>query len=223
METADSKPDLLSQLLEESQLPRRFGAHYQAPKGPLESAQPYRVVDALDLEPVADLSNIASGALGTLEELGNDPSSGWINFRWKLSALTHLQDIFDSAVQESKELRTLFQQYYFYYESRVILAECILAGLNGLYVASDALLRPFLEFSLFQNYYYRVTRDSKSYTSIERFFNDRCLLSWGTALKWALLKDDFCRPIRFRINAHLGALSDSVLHAYYSDASVQQH
>jgi hypothetical protein len=195
-------PDLLRQLIEETELPRRFGAFYQTPKGPLESAQPYRLLDALGLES-KDLSDIAAKTLEALEDLGKDTSSDWLHFRWQLSAFVHVQDIFDSVIQEGKDPRTLFQQYYFYYESQIILAECVLAGLSGLYVASDALLRPFLEFSLFQNYYYRVTRDSGSYAAIETYFTNKRQLSWGTAMKKALPKDAFCRLIRFRISGPL--------------------
>src|SRR5690349_4482318 len=219
---ADQGPssELLRELVDQFERPRYFTSYYQAPRGPLEQAEPYSVLDALGLEK-GDLSNTASAALEAIEESVQDSPSDWLDLRWKLSAFLHLQDVFDAVLQELKEDRVLFQQYYFYYESRVLLAECMLAGLNGLYMASDALLRPFLEFSLLQNYYYRVMRGSGSYAAIEKFFSDGQSVSWGTALKRALPKDDFCRPIRFRVHSHLTALSQSVQHPYHPDESVQ--
>ena len=211
----------IQRLIEENDLPRQFTSFYQTPKGPIESAHPYQLLDSLGLER-SSLSDIAANALDALEDLGKN-SSDWESFRWKLTAFVHLQDIFDAAIQSGKELQTLFQQYYFYFESQIILAECVLAGLNGTYIASDVLLRPFLEFSVFQNYYYRVTRETRSYEALESYFSEPRQLSWGTAMRKALPKDNFCRPIEFRIRNHLRALSESTQHAYHPDSSVLQY
>ncbi len=214
--------DFLRQLVADVERPKTFSSFYAAPKSSDELNAPYGLLDALGLQQ-GDLSNTAAAALAAIEEVAKDSPADWLDFRWKLSAFVHLQDIFDARLQEGKELRTLFQQYYFYYESHIILAESVLAGLNGLYIASDALLRPFLEFSLLQNYYYRFTREVGSYAPVEKFFADKRTPSWGTALKKALPKDAFCRPIRYRISAHLSALSDNSQHAYHPQASPLQH
>ena len=87
-----------------------------------------------------------------------------------------------------------------------MLAESILSGLNGLYIASNALLRPFLEFSLLQNYYYRLV-ERAAYTPVQDYLEKGRHPSWGTVLNDALPHDSFCRSIRYRLQAHLAGLS----------------
>lgn len=169
------------------------------------------------------LSDVASAALEAIDELNRTEDSDWLDFSWKLTALSYVQDIFAVVIQPSDDPLVWFQQYYFYYESRVILAESVLAGLNGLYTAEKALLRPFLEFTLLQNYYHRAIRDSGTYAPIEQYFAKRKHPSWGTVLRNALPNDSFCRPIRFRIQAHLAGLSESAAHPYHPDFSPIQH
>jgi len=221
---ADQGPtsELLRKLIAEFGTPRCFTSSYQFAKGPLEEAPPFEPLDALEINHDV-LSDKALAALEAIEEVVKDSPAEWMDFRWKLSAFLHLQDILDAPLYEAKELKIFFEQYYFYYESRTLLAESFLAVLNGLYTASDALLRPFLEFSLLQNYYYRVSRDSRDYAAFEKFLGDKQVPSWNTVMKKALPKDDFCRPIRFRMSSHLAALSQSVLHVYHPEDSPQQY
>ena len=42
-------------------------------------------------------------------------------------------------------------------------------------------------------------------------------------MKRALPKDEFCRPLRFRLSFHLTALSQSALHGYHPEYSPQQY
>ena len=103
------------------------------------------------------------------------------------------------------------------------MAESVLCGLNGLYVASDALLRPFLEFNLLQLYYYRLIRQSGAYSPLEEYFKKGRHASWNTVMSKALPSDSFCGPIRFRIGTHLAGLSESSVHPYHPDHSPTQH
>lgn len=217
----EPRSELLRQLVKDFDTPRRFTSKYLFAKGPLENAPPFHPLDALGIERES-LSDKACAALQAIEEVVEDSQEDRLDFRWKLSAFLHVQDILDAPLYQSKELKTLFEQYYFYYESRSLLGESFLAGLNGLYTASDALLRPFLEFSLIQNYYYRVSQLSRSYADFEKFLIDRRLPSWNTVMKKAVPRDDFCRPIRLRVSSHLAALSQSVLHVYHPEDSSQQ-
>ena len=219
---APPQTDLLKRLFSEFSEPKSFEVFYQVGRDADSPARLYDILAALGI-PRNDLSEIAHATLNSIEELTSEDNSDWLDFRWKLTAFVHVQDIFDVIIHESKDLRTWFQQYYFYYESCVILAESILSGLNGFYVASDALLRPFLEFTLLQNYYYRVSRKASTYSLIEEYFNRGKHPSWNTVLRNAIPDDSFCRPIRFRLQTNLAGLSESSTHPYHPDNSPVQH
>jgi hypothetical protein len=217
--------DLLRKLLAEVDKPRRFEVTYQVLRDPESLSLPYDLLASIGV-PKESLSNTAQATLEAIEELGSrEKDSVWQAFRWKLIAFLHVQDIFDATFHQTGDLYALvlFQQYYFYFESRLILAESILSGLNGLYVASHALLRPFLEFTLLQNYYYRLVNKMGTYAAIQDYLAKGRHPSWGTVQAKALPDDSFCRPIRFRLQAHLAGLSKSTLHPYHPDFSPLQH
>lgn len=226
-----SEQDFLRKLVENASSPRRFASLYQLPKsGQLED--PYDLFSALDLQE-STVSDLARETHSAIEEVAGQ-SEDWLDFRWKLTAHAHLQDIFDASlfppndhtlpIDPLTQLYQLsFQQYYFYFESRILLREAILAGLNGLYAASDTLLRPFLEFSATQNYYYRMCHDERNYQSIEKFMSDKRPASWKRIVKYMLPKDSFCQPIRYRVKSHHDALSSTTQHTYHSDLSSSHH
>jgi hypothetical protein len=214
--------ELLKRLFSDLDEPKSFEAIYLAAREAGGLSGPYPVLTALGIKKDA-ISDTARKALDAIEELTRDADSHWIDFRWKLTAFVDLQDIFDATILESGDLEVWFQQYYFYYESSIILAEHVLSGLNGQYIASNALLRPFLEFTLLQNYYYRVSRNIGSYSPIEDYFRRNRHPSWNTVLKKAIPDNPFCRPIRFRLQTHLAGLSESSLHPYHPDFSPVQH
>jgi hypothetical protein len=214
--------ELLKRLLSEIDEPRRFEVIYELARRPESLSQPCDILVALGV-PKDAVSDRATEALDAIKELARNGDSSWVDFRWKLTAFVHVQDIFDMTVREAADPRVWFQQYYFYYESQRILAESVLSGLNGLYIASNALLRPFLEFTLLQNYYYRSSRKAETYSPIEEYFSNGKHPSWNTVLKKAVPDDPFCRPIRFRLQAHLAGLSESSLHPYHPDCSPVQH
>lgn len=223
--------DLLKKLVEDASSPRRLASLYQLPKsGQLED--PYDLFSALNLQE-STVSDLARETPSTIEKVAGQ-TEDWLNFRWKLTAHAHIQDIFDASlfppndhtlpIDRVAQLYELsFQQYYFYFESRILLREAILAGLNGLYAASDTLLRPFLEFSATQNYYYRMGHHERNYRAIAKFLTEKRPASWRKIIKDMLPRDGFCEPIRYRVIAHRDALSSTTQHTYHSDLSSSHH
>jgi len=199
----------------------RFVSHYRMPRPGQTEYEPDRVIDFLGL----DAADLSAAATETLEALDHTAAPGWIRFRWQLSAFTYLQDIFDAPfyVSVDKNPLLLFEQFYFYFESLRLLRESLLCGLNGFAVATNALLRPFLEFSVLQNYYYRTIEASGSFAELERYLKNGLGPNARTALKKALPPHAFCKPIRFRISQHLGGLSQSTLHPYHPVLSQAHH
>ena len=212
----------IGELLVEMMGPKQFSAIYRSPKYPAGSDTPLSIPNFLEVAP-ADLSAAASKALDAIEAPGGDHHQAWTDFKWKLTAFTYVQDVFDTVLRQSDDPLVMFQQYYFYYESYYLLCESILCGLNGFYVAAHALLRPFLEFSLLQNYYYRTLHDSHSYRQLELYFKNGTPPASKTVVKRAMPRDQFTKSIRFRLNQHLGGLSESTLHPYHPDHSARQH
>jgi hypothetical protein len=201
--------------------PKHFEVTYQRPREPEALSAPADFIVALGVAKDG-LSDVATATLDALEELERTRDSHWGDFRWKQTALAHVQDIFDVAIQQSADPVLCFQSYDFYYESRLILAESVLSGLNGLYIASAAILRPFLEFTLLQNYYYQVIRTAGSHAPVEQYLSKGKHPSWSLILQKAVLDDAFCRPIRFRWQAHLTGVSESSVHPYHPDFSPVQ-
>lgn len=202
--------------------PKQVHATYRVPKDLAAFDTPFSITDCLDLDP-SDMSPLAAHALEAIEAPGGDHHGAWTDLKWKLTAFTYIQDIFDAVLRDGDDARALFRQYYFYFESQRLLSESILCGLNGFYAAAQALLRPFLEFSLLQNYYHRALRESHSYGVLEQYFEKGTRPASATVLKNAMPRDEFTRPIRFRLQQHVSALSESTLHPYHPNHSVQQH
>ncbi|HEY6872112.1 MAG TPA: hypothetical protein VI298_05210 [Geobacteraceae bacterium] len=138
----------------------------------------------------------------------------WLDFKWKLAAFITIQDVFDAPIFSWDEDLTLFKQWYFYYESKYILTEAILCGLNGFTLSVGPMMRLFLEFSLLQNYYYRQTRNNGNYEIIQKYFSNKFSPNWNTIITGSLPADDFCKPIKKRLQLHLKALSENASHPY---------
>lgn len=86
----------------------------------------------------------AEGAelLRYLEEQRENASEAFTfeRFKWKIAAFLCLQDVMHSPYYPDMLNKHLLQYKYFYYESKYILTESIVAGLNGLHVANKQLL-----------------------------------------------------------------------------------
>ncbi len=141
--------------------------------------------------------------------------AGWLDFKWKLSAFYTVQDVFDAPLYKLQDEKSLFHQWYFYYESKYLLIETIMCGLNGFTTASiDLLLRLFLEFNILQTYFYRKLKESQDYGLLENYFKNCFNPSWNTLLNQSMPPDNFCKPIKKRLDIHLKGLSESSAHPY---------
>jgi hypothetical protein len=198
-----------------------FKVTYRMFQGPEGSEEPDSILSFLGLES-SEISPLANRAI---EELDASSNAEWVEFKWKLTAFTYLQDIFDAVVHKDPPNgdELLFHHYYFYYESLHLLRESLLCGLNGFTTSSCALLRPFLEFSLLQLYFYQNLRAKQSFSELERFFTQGITPKQSTLVKHAVPNDEFCRVIRFRVQNHLSGLAESTLHAYHPLHSPIQH
>jgi len=157
--------------------------------------------------------------LETQKKRDRESSQAYDDFKWKLTAFMHIQDIFDCPLYPDSEILNIYHLWYFYYESKYILIESLLCGLNGFCLASDLLLRLFIEFSVLQNHYYRVVREKQSYKPMEKYFESRVHPGWNSLVNSALPKDSFSKPIKFRLDMHYKGLSESCTHAYHPDHS----
>ncbi len=201
---------------------RSFSTIYKVPKSIDSYKQPYNLLEILGLNEKL-LSDTANKTLNVFENNKDEKSiSTYNNFKWKATAFTHIQDIFDSPLYKTGEVLNVFHIWYFYYESKYVLIESILSGLNGFYLASNALLRLFLEFSLLQNYYYRIVSNEISYQALELYFKNRHHPNWNTVINKCVENDKFTKPIKVRLDLHLKALSESSVHPYHPDSSPKQ-
>ena len=136
------------------------------------------------------------------------------DFKWKLQAFLAMQDIFGMPMVAGTNGRNIFEMRYFYYESKYILIESILGGLNGLHIVNKQALRSFLEFNLLQNYFFNVTQKANSFKLFNDYLQSRINPSINTLLNKALPDDEFCKPIKKRIQVELNSLSNKYNHAY---------
>lgn len=138
-------------------------------------------------------------------------------------AFYELQDLFDVPIFKGMEyIATFLRLWYFYYESKYILVESFLCGLNGFYHSSTTMLRIFLEFNVLQNYYYLRTINSRSYGDLLKCLNTGVNPKWSTLMKGFLPNRNSFLPIntiKNRIEAHYEALSENSTHPYHEKFS----
>ena len=201
-----------------------YAARVRVPRTSDVGDAPDTLFDILQSKPDR-VSIEAREIIESLETAGmHSAEEDWIDFKWKLSAFYEIQDAFDApllAVKGSK--LNLFHLWYFYFESRSLLTESILCGFQGLYAASNAVLRLFVEFSVFQLYFYSVSHEQRSLERLESYFRDKRSPSWHTALQKAIPGDGFCRPIKARLDFHFKGLSESAAHSYHPSFSPRSH
>ena len=201
--------------------PMKFSVFYSYHTDIESKCSPGPITQVLGLDDDFPYSDRETKVLSFLEndEANNKP---YCDFKWKVLAFICLQDIFDAPLIQGDDLLSLFHQWYFYYESKYILKEIILCGLNGFEGASGALLRLFLEFNLLQNYVYTNRDKTASYKFIENYFSKGINPNWSSVVKGALPNDGFSKPIRKRIMIHLKRLSETSLHPYHPDFTLIQ-
>lgn len=169
------------------------------------------------------LSPVAKETLEFLEKYQGDNFS-FNDFKWKLLAFVTVQDIFEALLLDDTAVRNVnvFRQWYFYYESKYILTESILCGLNGFYCATCSLMRLFLEFNLLQLYYYGLIKKNNNYNCLSEYLKANRNIKWGKLISRSLPKDNFCEPIKERIRLSLKAQSQYAAHPYHPEYSPKQ-
>lgn len=213
--------NFLSDLISKASKPKSVKATYLYTSDLDRYERPHNLSEIMGLEKES-LSESASETLDELEKLdtrSGSPAADYNDFKWKLTAFMHIQDIFDCRLYPVNTFLNMYHIWYFYYESKYILIESLLCGLNGFYSASNLLLRVFLEFCLLQNYYYRIVDRSESYEPLQKYFTSRIHPNWNSVLNGAFPRDSFSKPIKFRLDMHLKGLSESCAHPYHPDLS----
>ncbi len=157
------------------------------------------------------------------DDLDEEIRKYYNDFKWKLSAFISIQDIFDVPFVKNANELNIFNLWYFYYESKYILIESIICGFNGLYLSTNILSRLFLEFNIIQNYFYRLINHESDYSKLIKYFKDEVLPSWNVVINGSLPKDNFCKPIKIRLDHHLKSLSKKSAHPYHPKFSPKQY
>lgn len=166
--------------------------------------------------PANRLSEDAKKSLEFLEatDQTNIYRDEWIDFKRKLIAYREIQDVFPMQLHVDSSPMMAMRLWYFYFEADYLMKDSLLAGLHYCSASSVAILRPFLEFSVLQLYYYRVTVQSGSLKRLEDYHATERPPGWHAALKSSMPNDNFCKPIRKRVQMHLNELSNQASHPY---------
>jgi hypothetical protein len=210
----DQPSAFINQLVKKAEAPKTSKSFYFLLSNPTFAEQPPPCSTILGI----DEQGFSQTGKETINHLENENSAEWQQFKWKLLAFLSTQDIFDGRGR-CGDFINIFRIWYFYYESKYLLLESLLCGFNGFYVASNALLRSFLEFTLLQTYYCRSAEKTDSYELLERYFRIHKPPNWNTVLKNSLPQNDFAKPIRKRVDAHLKSLSKTASHPYHPEWS----
>jgi hypothetical protein len=215
--------DFFKELYAKCSGPKITKEYLRIDSGPLMSQRVDALLDILGLEENT-LTDTARMTVNAFENGVKDESvsDDWTAFKWKLTAFVDIQDILDAPLKRGSYLNS-FHLWYFYFESKQLLKEAVICGFSGLYSASNAVLRLLLEFNVLQNYYYRAVLGGDSYKPLEKYFQTRKHPNWNTVLKGCLPQNSFAKPIRFRLQMHLEALSENFSHPYHPDHSPRQH
>lgn len=160
---------------------------------------------------------LAPGAAKNLAVLegGEFATESWRTFKWRVKAFVDLCDGIGIPILDRWSEAAILEEPYFYFESMKVLREAVVCGLSGYLLAMDNLLRLFIEFSVFQNYFLRTARTARSHHILHQYLATGRSPNWNTALNGALPPGAFCRPIKYRTNAHYRALSERANHPYH--------
>jgi hypothetical protein len=205
----------MDRLMQRAQQPLALQTTYYYLKRPEDVKDPGLAAGILSID-LETLPDITREALGGLEDYGSreGASPHWLEFKWRLLAFTSLPDAFDARLSEMEEDSSIFQLWYFYYESKYLLTEAFLCGLTGYNGALKALLRPILEFSVIQNYFRRSVEKTNSYKKVEDYFKNGRLPSWHRLAMDSVPPTKLGALVRYRVQTHLSGLSSSSSHAY---------
>lgn len=160
-------------------------------------------------------------ALSYMESLCElrEQSFSFERFKWKVTAFLAVQDLLSTPVFHDTTNAAILQLKYFYYESKYILTEVIVSSLNGLHIANKQLMRNFLEFNLLQCYFINRIKKEYSFQSFNEFLKTKINPGVTRLLRDAVPGDEFCKPIKKRIQIEANNLSNRYSHAYNQNES----
>lgn len=185
-----------------------------------EKMEPHKLLDIMMLDESL-LTAEGKEALDYLESLkeSDEEVFGFRRFKWKLMAFQAIQDILTIPMIGENAINVMFKIKYFYYESKYILSEVILASLNGLHIGNKQLLRNFLEFNLQQCYFINRIYKEGSYQTFEEYIKTRISPGQSRLVSHAIPDDNFCKSLRKRVHLEFDHLSNRYSHAYSLDNS----
>src|SRR5205823_2045262 len=101
MTVKQPESELLRRLFSEAQGGKRFSSIYQMPSEPDSQIAPLDILTALGITSDS-MSDTATAALAAINELTSTEPSQWMDFRWKLTALSYVEDILDAVIYPSE-------------------------------------------------------------------------------------------------------------------------
>jgi hypothetical protein len=185
-----------------------------------EGMEPYELFNVLTLDKSL-LNRDGIDAIEYLESLDetDEEMFSFRKFKWKIMAFLSVQDLLNVPVFGENAINVLLKMKYFYYESKYILSEVILASLNGLHIGNKQLLRNFLEFNLQQCYFINRVYKDNSYQAFEEYLKTKIPPSQAKLINSAFPEDNFCKPIKKRVQLEFDHLSNRYSHAYNLEQS----
>jgi len=174
-----------------------------------------------------DESKISKEGKLVLDILENDPDSynykDFMRFKWKLWALTCLQDIFPSTIYNDFTHEAYNALYYFYYESLHLIREFFYVGLNNFLKAADHLLRTILEFNIRQAYFNDKCDIEHSLKPVQTYLDKGHCPSNQSMLNSFLPNNSIGKATKVNIQNLIKILSNTSSHAFNPDDSSRYH
>lgn len=218
----DGNEDFLKELFDKALAPPKISALcvYYSDIDSRSDPGPLKRILGLDDDFFSDRETRVLAILENEHEA--DRSKTYSQFKWKVFAFLSVQDVFDAPLVQGNDLLSLFRQWYFYYESKYLLIESILCGLNGFMGAVGSLLRLFLEFNLLQHFFFRNIDNTSSYQVLEDYCTKGVNPNWNTVINGAMPANSFTKPIKKRIQLHLRSLAENGSHPYHPTFAQQR-
>ncbi|MFD2871905.1 hypothetical protein ACFS5N_05465 [Mucilaginibacter ximonensis] len=147
----------------------------------------------------------------------------FLRFKWKIWALTIIQDIFPGRIYNDFSLDVYNAQYYFYYEGLHLIREFFYVGLNNFLKAADHLLRTILEFNIRQCYFSQKSEETQSFNPVKIYLEKGHCPTNQSMLNSFLPNDSLGKATKVNIQNLLKRLSNSSSHAFNPDNSSRYH
>ncbi|WP_316795311.1 hypothetical protein [Pedobacter agri] len=174
-----------------------------------------------------DLSKISEEGKAVLEILENDAEfpyrENFSQMKFNLLGLCCVQDIFSGLVYDEYSVECFAAQNYFYYEGLSLIREYFYAGFNNLLKSSDHLVRTILEFNIRHCYFYDRCDQLHSHKPLREYIKNGFCPSNQSMLNNIFPKDNFCKPIKVKIQNLIKNLSNTSSHAFNPEHSIRSN